>query len=72
MAARSTTRTIAASTARVGMWIAHHDPRFDQRIVEIAGTRDARLKFSVDFGNGGEPGTEFFDPKDRLLIKEGA
>ena len=62
------THVVPASAVKEGMWLVHHDPQMNQRVVEIGGTRDGRIKLHVDHGNGGEPGTVFFDPRDKVLV----
>ena len=64
------TRAIKAKQAKEGMWLAFSNPRFNQRIVEIGGTRDGQIKMHTDYGNGGEPGTSFFDPDETILINK--
>jgi hypothetical protein len=42
--------------------------RHAMRVVEVMRTRFDRMEFHLDFGNGGEPNTSFFDTDDFLQV----
>lgn len=60
-------RTIKASEARVGLWLIVDNPRMNRRIVGVAADKHG-VKMATDFGNGGEPATEFFQEDEQLLV----
>lgn len=67
------TRFIPAAKAKAGMWIVDpQNPRFNRRIVEIGpGKIDTMsIKVQTDYGNGGEPATSFYGPKDLLRVSD--
>jgi hypothetical protein len=59
---------VKATDLREGMWILHFNDRYDERIVEVQGTRDGEIKINVDYGNGGEPATMFAEPDDIFVV----
>lgn len=62
------TRTIPASQARVGQWIVKDNPRYNERIVDVSETRDGQIRLHVDYGNGGEPSTLFYEKDERIAV----
>jgi hypothetical protein len=69
-AASSSPRTITAGQAKVGQWLIHANRRMNQRIVDIDETRDGQVKLHTDYGNGGEPATEFFESDDKIQVSD--
>lgn len=59
---------IQACELKAGMWMLGSNSRQDQRIVDTDVTRDGQVKVAVDYGNGGEPGTMFFEPNEHILV----
>lgn len=63
-------RTITAGQAKVGQWLVYANSRMNQRIVDIGETRDGQVKIHTDYGNGGEPATEFFEADDKIQVSD--
>jgi len=63
-----THRTIAAASLKPGMWIAYNNPRMNERVMEVAHTRDGAVKVYHDFGGGGEPAISFYEPGDLVCV----
>ena len=61
-------KVITADKLRVGQWISHRDRRFNQRVVDVSMTRDGQIKAHTDYGNGGEPATEFYEASEQLCV----
>ena len=61
-------RVVLAKDLKVGMWLTYNPPGHDQRIVDIDQTRDGQIKLHTDYGNGGEPATQFYEKTDRVRI----
>lgn len=66
--ANATVSTILASQAAPGQWMVYENARMNQRIVDVSGTRDGQIRIRADYGNGGEPGTLFFESQDKIQV----
>jgi hypothetical protein len=64
-------RRIAADQVRAGQWIVDpQNARFDRQVVEAGRGKIDELSVRIrhDYGNGGEPATSFYGPRDTLLV----
>lgn len=61
-------RTIPANRLKPGDWIAYRNERMNQRVVDVQTTRDGFIKAHLDYGNGGQPATSFFEPEESLNV----
>lgn len=59
-------RTISAKALKPGHWIVYHNERLNQRVVDVDTTADGFVKAHLDYGNGGEPATSFFEPEEKI------
>jgi len=59
---------VLAKDLKVGMLLTYMRPGREERIVDVDITRDGKIKLHTDYGNGGEPATQFFEKTDRLWI----
>lgn len=66
---RSPHRVVLAQDLKEGMWLTYKPPGHDQRIVGVSSTRDGQIKLHIDYGNGGEPATQFIEKTDRLCVR---
>lgn len=63
-----TTASIKAQDLKPGMWLAYSNERQNQRVVGITSGRMDDVRVLLDYGNGGEPGTQFFGADELVLI----
>lgn len=61
-------KTVYASQAKIGQWIVHNNPTQNQRIVDVSTKRDGSIAIYTDFGNGGEPATNFFESDEKIQV----
>lgn len=61
-------RVVLAENLKVGMWLTYNRPGREERIVDIDVTRDGQVKLHTDYGNGGEPATQFYEKTDRVRV----
>jgi hypothetical protein len=66
----SSMKTITAAQAQPGQWLVYSNPRMNQRVVEVEDTRDGGILIRADYGNGGEPGTLFFERTDTIQVAD--
>lgn len=63
---KSKVRSIKAADLKEGQWLSLHG--HDMRVVEVThGPLDDQVKVSVDYGNDGEPATNFYNADERVL-----
>lgn len=63
-----TIASIKAKDLKPGMWLSYANERQDQRVVGITTGRLDDMRVLLDYGNGGEPATQFFGADELVLI----
>lgn len=63
-------KLISATDLREGMVICYDNPRFNQHVAEVQFTRDGQVRVETDYGNGGEPAVDFYQPTVKLFVKQ--
>ena len=63
-----TIASIKAKDLKPGMWLSYSNERQSQRVVGVSTGRLDDMRVLVDYGNGGEPGTQFFGADELVLI----
>lgn len=63
-----TITSIKAKDLKPGMWLSYGNERENQRVVGITTGRLDDMRVLLDYGNGGEPATQFFGADELVLI----
>ena len=61
-------RSVPANQLKPGDWIVYANSRYNERVIDTCTTRDGEIKVHVDYGNGGEPATSFYEPHEMVLV----